>query len=70
MGADAQARPQLKINRGDPILYGFTLVKRARHVPDRWVKPEGITVTDGQVIVIPDLRGCSVLCGGPRTPKQ
>jgi hypothetical protein len=25
-GADAQVRPQLKLNRGDPIHYEFTLV--------------------------------------------
>ena len=69
MGADAQARPQLKLNRGNPIHYEFTLVKRARHVRSMG-QPEGITVTDGQVLVIPDLRGCSVRCGGPRTPNQ
>ena len=27
-GAGAQVRPQLKLNRGDPIHYEFTLVKR------------------------------------------
>ena len=26
-GADAQVQPQLKLNRGDPIHYEFTLVK-------------------------------------------
>ena len=29
-GADAQVQPQLKLNRGDPIHYEFTLVKRDR----------------------------------------
>jgi len=28
-GADAQVQPQLKLNRGDPIHYEFTLVKRS-----------------------------------------
>jgi hypothetical protein len=27
-GADAQVQPQLKLNRGDPIHYEFTLVKQ------------------------------------------
>jgi hypothetical protein len=29
-GADAQVQPQLKLNRGDPIHYEFTLVKTAK----------------------------------------
>jgi len=39
-GADAQVQPQLKLNRGDPIHYEFTLVNNLRFLllsPKVWV---------------------------------
>jgi hypothetical protein len=50
-GADAQVQPQLKLNRGDPIHYEFTLVSSGSLAPARQLARDCQLFVDCQLCV-------------------